>query len=179
VAVSVSPVHGGGGPTVVGLRVVRLGRADDLDAVVPLAVLVERLRSAAEAGDAAVTVPPERGLGVAWAGTSAPRTGWRWAGALDADTLRRRAASGIAEIVQGTPDGAGAAAVAALRARVWGRPLEAEHAGLSGLVAGVAFVAEALGFLVDGETVAVYRSGPWWRTTTTRGHVLARRPALG
>jgi len=25
---------------------------------------------------------------------------------------------------------------------------------------------------------AVFTSGPWWRVTTSAGHVLARRPAL-
>jgi hypothetical protein len=75
--------------------------------------------------------------------------------------------------------------VAALRARVWGRPL----AGHDELPAGAAFGAEVFGFLgaavpdpgegPDGDpedVVSLHRAGPWWRLSTVRGHVLTRRP---
>jgi len=180
---SVSPVHGGG-PTVIGMRAVRLAGPETLDIVVPLAELAETLARALPGRDepdgaGEVIVPAEHGAGASWAGTSPPRSGWVAIGTVDARTLSARAAAGVAEIVTGSPEGAGAAAVAALRARVWGRPLVDDRPELAGLPAGAAFVAEVLGFVVDDEPAVVYRSGPWWRVTTTRGHVLARRPALG
>jgi len=39
-------------------------------------------------------------------------------------------------------------------------------------------VAEALGFLLDGDPAALYRAGSWVRVTTGRGHVLARPAGL-
>lgn len=187
-AIWVSPVHGTGGPTVIGLRAVRLARAGALDLVVSLKALSDTLhRAAAGTGDAAGTggakgvlvVPPDRGTGAAWAGTSPPRNGWTPVGEVDAGTLAVRASAGVSEIVAGAPAGSGAAAVATLRARVWGRSLVEGGTELEGLPAGVALVAVALGFVTDGERAIVYRNGPWWRVTMARGHVLARRPALG
>jgi hypothetical protein len=177
-ATYVSPVHGGGGPVVLGLRVVRLAAESRIDTVVAIAALEEALAAARRDGDDALVVPAGQVTGVAWAGTSPPRGGWLPVGELGMPALAETAAAGIAEIVSGAPAGSGAAAVAALRARVWGRPLAPDRPELAGLPAGVALVAEALGF-VDGEEPAiVYRSGPWWRVTMPRGHVLARRPAL-
>jgi hypothetical protein len=180
-AVWVSPVHGAGGPLVLGMRTVRLAGVSAADLVVPLATLADALARARPEPDVGgvLVVPPEHGPGVAWAGTSPPRRGWTAVGDVDADALTASAAAGVAEIVAGSPPGAGAAAVATLRARVWGRPLVRGRGGLEDLPAGVAFVAEALGFVASGEQGVVYRSGPWWRVTTRRGHVLARRPVLG
>jgi hypothetical protein len=104
-----------------------------------------------------------------------PRSGWDADGLLDAAVLRSAAEAGVREIADGVPPGAGAQAVAQLRGRVWGRPLAPE---LPDVPAGIAFAADALGFLDDAEPVALYRRPPWVRATTRRGHVLARRPAL-
>ena len=111
----------------------------------------------------------------AWAGVAPPRSGWDAVGLLDAPALREVAEEGVREIADGVPPGAGAQAVARLRGKVWGRPIET---ALPDVPAGVAFAADALAFLDDAEPVALYRAGPWVRATTRRGHVLARRPAL-
>ena len=66
------------------------------------------------------------------------------------------------------PDRPGALIVNNARAAVWGRELDA-----SGLPAGAAFAALALGFLADGDQ-KLYRAGRWFRLTGSRGHVLAR-----
>src|SRR5437764_10583894 len=59
VAAYVSPVHGGGGPTVLGLRVLALAAPADLDATVPLAALLDRFpRVRPDAGSVALPVPP-------------------------------------------------------------------------------------------------------------------------
>ncbi len=181
-AAYVSPVHGGGGPTVLGLRVVALAAPAALDATVPLAALLDRfarLRAAGSAGadgDRPVLAVPPVGAAATWAGVTPPRSGWETVGLLDAPTLRERAADGVREIAAGVPPGAGAAAVARLRAEVWGRPLAPD---LPDVPAGLAFAADALAFLDDPrheqEPVALFRAGPWLRATTGRGHVLARR----
>ena len=193
-ATYVSPVHGGGGPTVLGLRVVALAAPAALDATVPLAALLDRFARLAAAratspspstpstpdGGTLLPVPPT-GAAATWAGVTPPRAGWDAVGLLDAPALRERAADGVREIAEGVPPGAGAAAVARLRAQVWGRPLTPD---LPDVPAGLAFAADALAFLDDPrheqDPVALFRAGPWLRATTRRGHVLARRsPLLG
>jgi hypothetical protein len=183
-AAYVSPVHAGGGPTVLGLRVLGLAPGTEpahVDVTVPLAGLLDRfarMRSASEpAGNDApviLAVPPAEGS-APWAGVAPPRSGWDAVGLLDAPLLRSVSADGVREIADGAPAGAGAAAVARLRGQVWGRPVSQD---LPDVPAGIAFAADALGFLDDAEPVVLYRVGRWVRATTRRGHVLARRPAL-
>ena len=185
-AAYVSPVHGGGGPTVLGLRVLALAAPVDLDATVALAALLDRFPrvrpasgaaspgAATDADRAVLPVPPVSAVAT-WAGVTPPRSGWDAVGLLDAPALRESAARGVREIADGVPGEAAALAVAQLRARVWGRPLTPD---LSDVPAGTAFAADALGFLDDAEPVALYRAGPWVRATTRRGHVLARRSSL-
>jgi hypothetical protein len=174
-AAYVSPVHGGGGPTVLGLRVLALAAPADLDATVGLAALLERVaRVHPDADSPELPVPPV-GAVAAWAGVTPPRSGWDAVGLLEPAALRLSAAHGVREIAAGVPAGAGAQAVARLRGQVWGRPLTPD---LPDVPVGTAFAADALGFLDDAEPVALYRAGPWVRATTRRGHVLARRYSL-
>ena len=60
----------------------------------------------------------------------------------------------------------------ALRAAIWGEPDE----DLADLPRGIAFAADALGFISGEEQVPVTRSGRWTRLAFRRGHVLARGP---
>jgi hypothetical protein len=175
-AVYASPVHGADGPVVLGLRVLTLVRPAVLDVTVPLAALLDRFprRRTTASAPYPLALPPTR-ANPAWAGVTSPREGWEADALLDATELRAAAERGVREISAGVPPGAGAAAVAHLRARVWGRPVSEQ---LADVPAGVAFAADALGFLADAEPVALYRRPPWVRATTRRGHVLARRPAL-
>ncbi len=178
-AVYVSPVHGGGGPTVLGLRTLALAEAADLDLTVPRAALGDRLAVGPEPGEQGVPlpVPPMAASGAGWAGVSPPRSGWTPVGLVEPGLLRMTAARGIAEVAAGTPEGAGAQAVARLRALVWGAAVP----GLDSVPAGVAFAAEGLGFLAsaaDEQPAALLRNGPWVRLTTATGHVLGRRPAI-
>jgi hypothetical protein len=173
-AAYVSPVHGGG-PTVLGLRVLALAAPADLDATVSLAALLDRVPRVHPDADSAELPVPTVGAVATWAGVTPPRSGWDAVGLLDAPALRAAAADGVREIAAGVPAGAGAQAVARLRGQVWGRPLAPD---LPDVPAGTAYAAEALGFLDDAEPVALYRAGPWVRATTRRGHVLARRSSL-
>jgi hypothetical protein len=174
-AAYVSPLHGGGGPTVLGLRVLALAAPGDLDATVPLAALLDRFpRVPPDADSAVLPIPPVAAVAT-WAGVTPPRSGWDAVGLLEPAALRASAAEGVREIAAGVPEGAGAQAVARLRGQVWGRPLTPD---LPDVPAGTSFAADALGFLDDAEPVALYSAGPWVRATTRRGHVLARRASL-
>ncbi len=179
-AAYVCPVVGGGGPTVLGLRTFALAQPDahvggapgDVDVVVPLAAMADRLARPENGTD--VPVPPATVAGLPWTGIAPPRSGWQPGGNVPGAEVVGVAEAGIAEIAAGSPDVAGAPAVAALRARVWGRVLP----GTTGVPAGAAFVAHALGFVTAHDEAALFTAGPWTRLTTSRGHVLARNPLL-
>jgi len=129
-------------------------------------------------GQYGVPLPPGAAVRAAWAGLLPPRRGWERTGAVPVAVLAAAAREGIAAVAAGTPSGAGAAAVTRLRAGVWGRPL----AGYATVPTGVAFAADAFGFLGGAEEAAadagLHRAGPWIRLSTPRGHVLARPASL-
>ena len=133
---------------------------------------------AAGGGQYGVPLPPGAAVRAAWAGLLPPRRGWERTGAVPVAVLAAAAREGIAAVAAGTPSGAGAAAVTRLRAGVWGRPL----AGYATVPTGVAFAADAFGFLGGAEEAAadagLHRAGPWIRLSTPRGHVLARPASL-
>jgi hypothetical protein len=180
VAAFVSPVHGGGGPTVMGLRAVRLAQPADVDTTVLLASLSDRFARIVGGGlvgpDAPVRLPlpPQEATDVPWAGMTPPRSGWEVVGTVPGPVLREAARLGVEEVAAGAGEGSGAQAVSRLRALVWGRDLE----GVPGLPAGAAFAADALGFLGADEPVGLHRTGAWRRLTTRHGHVLARSSLL-
>ncbi|GAB3597357.1 hypothetical protein GCM10027446_25310 [Angustibacter peucedani] len=171
-AAYVSPVHGGGGPTVLGLRVVPLAEPATCDRTVALAAVLDRLARAD--ADVVLPLPPADVQDAGWAGVSPPRSGWEAVGAVDAGLLGAAARAGVDEIAGGAGEGAGGHAVARLRALVWGRDLD----GIAGVPAGAAFAADALGFVTADEPVTLHACGPWRRLSTPRGHVLARRSLL-
>jgi hypothetical protein len=179
-AAYVSPVHGSGGPTVLGLRVLPLGQPADVDTTVALSAVADRLArleaTGSGGGPVRLAIPPVQVKDASWAGVSPPRAGWQQQGALERSVLDAVAREGVAEISAGAPEGSGASAVGRLRGLVWGR----EVPGAWGLAAGAAFVADALGFLAaaDEEPIVLYAHGAWRRLTTSRGHVLCRRSLL-
>jgi hypothetical protein len=167
----VSPVHGAPGPTVLGLRTAALSDVASVDVTVPLAALGDRL---AAATGLELPVPPMRASDATWAGVSPPRTGWELRTALDPADLVAAARAGIEEIAAAVPEAVGGQLVAQVRAQVWGRDLPT----LPGVAAGAAYAAESLGFLDQEQPVAVRQAGPWWRLSTTRGHVMVRAALL-
>ena len=158
---------------VLGLRTLPLASLDGpLDTTVALGALTDRF---ACSGGTELSVPPTEAT-PSWAAVSPPRGGWELHGTVQAAHLREVATAGIAEVAVGTPEGAGSAAVADLRSRVWGRPLEGQ-AGHPEVPAGAAFGMHVLGFLGGASTeepVSVHASGPWVRLTSRLGYVLAR-----
>jgi hypothetical protein len=195
-AVYACALFGPATPTVLGLRVMPLAAPSEADETVPAAALADRLalierRIAADrpapgspGAPVHLELPPVTpGASAAWAGLLPARSGWSVEGLLQVRDLREAARAGIEEVAAGTPAVAGAAAVGRLRAAVWGRPLLGDHPGVP---AGVAFAAEAFGFLgpataategAQEDAVTLHRNGRWWRLSTTRGHVLARPPS--
>lgn len=157
--------------TVLGLRVLALTQPAELDEVVPLSAVTDRLARMRDTGEAALPIPPMTRQ-TSWAAISPPRSGWAPLGEVPVERLAQVAQDGIAEIAQGAPEGSGAAAVESLRRRVWGRALPAPG-GADGLPAGVGFGAYALGFLVGG-VAQVFGAGRWFRVSTPAGHVLVR-----
>ena len=169
--------------TTIGLRTSALAVAAELDVVVPLAAVSDRV---ARPGERAVLPVPPMTVSAAWAAVSPPRSGWQVVGSVGSEALQRVASEGIAEVADGTPDGAGSAAVAALRERVWGRTVSiadrgeapeagAEPEGQAGYPAALAFAAYALGFLTPGTESTLATNGRWTRLTTAAGHALTRR----
>ena len=151
-------------PTVLGMRVVHADPELVCDIVVA---------SLTATDDERMLDLPETGLSPAWAGIAPPRADWERTGSIAASTVAQRAQWGISAVARGATDGAGEEAVRALRAAIWGEPED----DLLGLPRGVAFAADAFGFISGEEDVAVMRSGRWTRLAFRRGHVLTRGPA--
>jgi hypothetical protein len=167
-------------PTVLGLRVVDRGLADEVyasdanpehesflpvDTVVTIRGMLDRL-----ARPELSFALPVGEAGIAWAGVSAPRSGWEALGSLSATDLEAIARSGIDEIAGS--NGLGTIIVTRARREVWGRAISS-NPELKPLVAGAAFAAFGLGFLGEDEPV-LSRFGKWLRVTTSRGHILVR-----
>lgn len=158
--------------TVVGLRVLPLSVPADIDVVVPLSAVADRLARQKELGAFELEIPPMT-VRTSWAAVSPPRSGWTPLARLPIDGLVHVARVGIEEVATGTPQGAGAVAVEQLRERVWNRPIEGELGGADGLPAAAALGVYALGFAV-GEVATVFGTARWHRLSTDAGHVLVR-----
>ncbi|MBK5238637.1 MAG: hypothetical protein JJE28_05955 [Actinomycetales bacterium] len=148
-----------------------LGRFLPLDTVVTIRGMLDRL-----ARPELTFALPVGEAGIAWAGVSAPRSGWEAVGVLSAVDLEAIARAGIDEIAGS--NGLGTIIVTRARREVWGRPIfsgvstEEQVAGAK-LVSGAAFAAFGLGFLGEDQP-QLSRSANWTRLTTARGHILVR-----
>lgn len=150
-------------PTVLAMRVVHADPELECD------IVVDRLTSTDEPERLTL---PETGLSPSWAGVAPPRGGWEPAFTLRASVVAQRAQWGISAVARGATPGSGEEAVRALRAAIWGEPDD----DLAGLPRGIAFAADALGFISGEEDIPVMRSGRWTRLAFRRGHVLTRGP---
>ena len=150
-------------PTILAMRIVHADPELECDIVV---------QSLAVTDDARMLELPQTGLSPAWAGIAPPRSGWEEGSTVPASVIAQRAQWGIAAVARGATPGAGEEAVRALRAAIWGEPDEA----LGGLARGVAFAADAFGFISGEEEVRITRTGRWTRLAFRRGHVLTRGP---
>lgn len=157
---------------VLGLRTMPLDSDHALDTIVPLAGLSDRFARRSAGGDTGtdLSVPPTT-VSPPWAALTPPRSDWEPLATVASQTLIDLAREGIDAVALGTPQGAGAAAVAALRQRVWGADLPDAPAGTP---SGTAFAAYSLGFAQPGTEAVILRNGPWTRVSLAAGHVLAR-----
>ncbi|CAL4859838.1 hypothetical protein [Microbacterium sp. MM2322] len=168
-AVSAAPLSprgfGDDTPTVLGMRFLRIDPELECDLVVDAGAL--------RAGDDPARVAlPDSGVSAAWAGISPPRAGWIPGDPVDVDDLVVAVRRGVDAVATALPASPGEDIVRSVRAAVWGAP----DPSLGGLIAGVAFAADALGFLgAEGTGAAsVLRTGTWTRVSVPRGHVLVR-----
>lgn len=152
-------------PTVLAMRIVRADPELECDLVVS---------DLAPTDDDRMLQLPETALAPAWAGVSPPRSGWEHVGDLQASAVATRAQWGMSAVARATGTTSGEDVVRAVRAAVWGEP----DPELADLPRGVAFAAQAFGFVSGAEQVAVTRSGRWTRLAFRRGHVLSRGPAV-
>lgn len=150
-------------PTILAMRIVRADPELQCDLVVD---------ALSATSDPSQLELPQTGRAPAWAGVAPPRSGWIVGSTLDASVIAQRAQWGISAVARGAGPGSGEEAVRTLRAAIWGEP----DADLAGLPRGVAFAADAMGFISGEEQVPVSRSGRWTRLAFRRGHVLARGP---
>lgn len=150
-------------PTILAMRIVRADPELECDLVIDALTPTD---------DPMRLALPETALSPAWAGVAPPRQGWVTESVLPVSVIAQRAQWGISAVAHGAGPGSGEEAVRALRAAIWGEPDD----DLGGLPRGVAFAADALGFISGDEEVPVTRSGRWTRLAFRRGHVLARGP---
>ncbi len=165
-------------PTVLGLRTFAVTSQEPFDVVVPVRSLLMRVEGQLEAANSAVAEPvtvnlPLEVASASWAAISPPRGGWHALEPTSAEVLDTVARAGIDEVATAIPTGTGEQIVHRVRSEIWGRPIT----GADNIPGGAAFAAVSLGFLGEGDPVAVYESGPWTRLTTKRGHVLVKRRA--
>lgn len=151
-------------PTVLAMRVLAVDPELECDLVVA---------SLHETEDDAALALPDTATAPAWAGVAPPRGGWTPVGELSASVLSERARWGVSAVARQLPTDPGEDVVRTVRCTIWGEP----DADLGGLPRGVAFAADAFGFLAGDEAARVTESGRWTRLTLDRGHVLSRGPA--
>lgn len=160
------------GPTVLGLRTMELSSETEVNVLVPIQAVLDRLALEFEKPEEKERFvfnlqSTER---VPWAGVSPPRTGWVDAGTLSESMLTNVAKRGIAEVAETIPESVGGPIAARIRAEVWGRAIDLN----SKVPAGAAFAAAGLGFLVRDQEVPVFHSQGWVRISSEFGHVLSK-----
>jgi len=172
-AAYVAPIYAGSlmdsGPTVLGLRTTNLASPGEVDAVVPISAVLDRLaRLSAENGELTVTLPPtER---ASWAGISPPRTGWVEEGTINETVLTQIAKDGIEEVKNTLPESVGGPIAARIRGEIWGKGIAQDPR----IPTAAAFAAAGLGFLTENEEVDVLTAEGWIRLSADHGHVLAK-----
>lgn len=177
----VAPIYAGSlmdaGPTILGLRTLELAADAELDAVVPISSVLDRLARINDPdalGKQSLTVVLPETQRVSWAGIAPPRSGWVAAGSISEAKLTAVAKDGIAEVAATIPTSVGGPIAARIRGEIWGRAIDLD----SQVPTGAAFVAAGLGFLTEAEEVGVYRSDGWVRLSAHHGHVLAKVSSL-
>jgi hypothetical protein len=173
-AAYVAPIFAGSlmdnGPTVLGLRTMELAEGSELDAVVPIANVLDRLAKLLADNPRKWVLELPDSLKTPWAGISPPRTGWEPLVEIPEPELTQIAKDGIAEVADTIPEAVGGPIAARIRGEIWGRQMKFG----SRIPTGAAFVAAGLGFLTENEVVQAYQAQGWVRLSSEHGHVLAK-----
>jgi hypothetical protein len=173
----VAPIFAGSlmeqGPTVLGLRTSELAEDAEVDIVVPITAMLDRLAALAAneenwKGKYHVVLPDS--VRAPWSGIQPPRSGWELVGEISEELLTQIAKDGIAEVADSLPESVGGPIAARIRGEIWGRSME----GDSPVPTGAAFVAAGLGFLTENEVVPIYQTQGWIRLSPMNGHVLSK-----
>jgi hypothetical protein len=177
-AAYVAPLFSGsvldGGLTVIGLRTTELAAEAEVDRLVSISSVLDRLARVLESSTTDYRVEvPEAGQRAAWAGISPPRSGWVAGGVIDEAELTALARAGIQEVADTLPASVGGPIAARIRQEIWGRGIEQD----TRIPTGAAFVAAGLGFMTEKEQVSIYFADNWVRLSTEFGHVIAREAA--
>ncbi len=177
-AAYVAPLFSGsildGGLTVIGLRTTELAKETEVDRLVSISSVLDRLARLLESGSTEYRIEvPEASQRAAWAGISPPRSGWVAGGVIDEPELTALARAGIQEVSDTLPASVGGPIAARIRQEIWGRGIEQD----TRIPTGAAFVAAGLGFMTENEKVAVNFADNWVRLSTEFGHVIAREAA--
>ena len=172
-AVYVSPIFTGSllgdGPTVLGLRTIKLANNAEVDGTFEISAILERIANLA-LQELHLPIPPNQ-VRTPWSGITPPRDGWLEVAGLEQAQVSEWAKSGIAEVANALPDAVGASIASKVRLQIWGKSVD-EELGLPGAAA---FAISGLGFMQPGETVRVFQAGNWLRLSTSHGHVLSKR----
>ena len=172
-AAYVSPIYSGSlladGPTILGLRTMRLAAPAEVDNSYEIAALLDRLASDATIQSLTLELPAVTAR-AAWTGITPPRQDWEQVGELSQAEISQWAKDGIKEITETLPSSVGSAIAAKVRLGIWGRMVSMEYH----LPAGAAFAMAGLGFMTKGETLKVFRAKGWVRLSSTYGHVICK-----
>jgi hypothetical protein len=175
--VYVSPIFSGSlmgdGPTVIGLRTIKLAAATEVDATFEISAILERVANLG-LQELELPLPPSQ-VRTPWSGVTPPRDGWLEIASLEQEQLSGWAKSGITEVTEALPEAVGASIATKVRQQIWGKAVD-QALGLPGAAA---FAISGLGFMQPGERVRVYEAGNWLRLTTNHGHVLSKRISQG
>lgn len=173
----VAPIFAGSlmeqGPTVLGLRTSELASNAEVDVVVPITAVLDRLAALVAndekwKGKYQVLLPDS--VRAPWSGIQPPRSGWELVGEVSEEALTQIARDGIAEVADSLPESVGGPIAARIRGEIWGRSMQ----GDSPVPTGAAFVAAGLGFLTENEVVPIYQTQGWVRLSPMNGHILSK-----
>ena len=171
-AVYVSPIFSGSllgdGPTVLGLRTMRVEKME-LDATYSIASIQERLASALTEG--LELALPTTTMRAAWSGVTPPRQDWVETGTISQQQITQWAKDGIAEVANTLPSSVVSSIAAKVRLGIWGKTVSLEFH----LPGAAAFAMAGLGFMQKDEEIRVYTAKGWVRLSSAYGHVLSKQ----
>jgi hypothetical protein len=166
----VSPIYSGSlladGPTVLGLRTIRLASQSELDSSYSISEVLEAIKT-----DSADLKLPKETARAAWTGVTPPRQGWEEFGTVSQEQITKWAKDGIDEVARTLPASVGSAIAARVRLGIWGKTVSLEF----NLPGGSAFAMAGLGFMQKDEEIKVFRTNGWVRLTSSYGHVMAKQ----